>query len=156
MNPANPCPCGSGRAYEACCGRYHGGIRASTAEALMRSRYSAYVLKLSDYLRDTWHSGTRPAMLDLERDDAKWCGLEIRQISGGSEMDQNGEIEFVARWLSSDGRCGALHERSRFVREAGHWLYVDGELLPSAVSKVGRNDPCPCGSGKKYKQCCGR
>lgn len=122
----------------------------------MRSRYCAYVLKLADYLRDTWHASTRPATLTFASDEPEWCGLEIRDIRGGSEMDQYGEVEFIARWLSPDGRCGALHERSRFVREEGRWYYVDGELMPTAISKVGRNDPCPCGSGRKFKHCCGR
>lgn len=122
----------------------------------MRSRYSAYVLKLTDYLRDTWHVSTRPVTLTFDNDEPEWCGLQIRHTSGGSETDQTGEVEFIARWFSRDDRTGSLHERSRFVREAGRWYYVDGELFPTLAAKVGRNDPCPCGSGKKYKQCCGR
>lgn len=156
MNPTTPCPCGSGRTYEACCARYHHGLAAPTAETLMRSRYSAYVLKLPDYLRDTWHTTTRPASLIFGSDEPDWCGLQIRHTRGGSEMDSNGEVEFIARWRAPDGRTGALHERSRFVREEGRWYYVDGELFPSTTTKVSRNAPCPCGSGRKFKQCCAR
>ncbi len=156
MSSTELCPCCSGHTYEACCGRYHNGFPAPTPETLMRSRYSAYVLKLSNYLCDTWHPGTCPIMLNLENDDVVWCGLEIRHTSAGSERDQIGNVEFVARWLARDGRTGVLHERSRFLLEEGRWFYVDGELIPTLTNKVGRNDPCPCSSGKKYKQCCGR
>lgn len=150
------CPCGSPLNYEDCCAPYHHGAAAPTAASLMRSRYSAYVLKLADYLRDSWHASTRPATLAFAGDDPQWCGLEIRQTRGGSADDQHGEVEFIAHWLAADGKTGALHERSRFVREEGRWYYVDGELFPVTVRKPGRNDPCPCGSGRKYKQCCGR
>lgn len=156
MTPATLCPCGSHLSYEACCARYHHGIAAPTAESLMRSRYCAYVLKLANYLRDTWHASTRPATLTFNGDEPQWCGLEIRQTSGGSESDQAGEVEFIAHWLAADGRTGALHERSCFVRDEGRWYYVDGELFPVIARKAGRNDPCPCGSGKKFKQCCRR
>lgn len=156
MNTSNPCSCGSGQTYEHCCGRYHHGSAAPTAEALMRSRYCAYVLQLVSYLRDTWHPSTRPSTLHFDGDEPRWCGLEIRDVSAGGAGDQEGVVEFVAHWLSSDAKCGALHERSRFVCEGGRWFYVDGTLYPSAIVKVGRNDPCPCGSGRKFKQCCGR
>ncbi len=150
------CPCGSSLTYEACCARFHQGLAAPTAEALMRSRYSAYVLKLADYLRATWHPSTCPATLIFSSDEPNWCGLEIRDSSGGHANEQGGEVEFIAKWVSADGRCGALHERSRFVREEGRWYYLDGELFPTACTKVGRNDLCPCGSSKKFKQCCGK
>ena len=156
MKPPISCPCGSGIGYEACCARYHNGLAALTAETLMRSRYSAYVLKLGTYLRDTWHSAARPVTLSLNNDETRWCGLEIIQCHGGSANDQTGEVEFIARWLAPDGRCGELHERSRFVCEERRWYYVDGELFPATITKVGRNDPCPCGNGRKFKQCCGR
>jgi len=156
MKSTDHCPCGTALPYEVCCARYHHGTAAPTAEALMRSRYSAYVLKLVDYLRDTWHDSTRPAKLGFETNEPIWCGLAILDTRGGSESEQTGEVEFIARWFTKDGKCGALHERSRFVHEEGRWYYVDGELMPTTSSKVGRNEPCPCGSGKKFKQCCGR
>lgn len=153
---SSACPCGSNLTYGACCARYHNGAHAPNAEALMRSRYSAYVLKLSDYLRDTWHPNTRPATITFGGDEPTWCGLKIRNNLGGSETDQQGEVEFIAHWFSREGKCGVLHERSGFVCEEGRWYYVDGEIFPTVTAKVGRNDPCPCGSGRKFKQCCGR
>lgn len=122
-----------------------------TAEALMRSRYSAFVLKLSDYLSATWHPSTRPDSLDIGNDDTVWQRLVIVSTEKGSEADRDGVVEFAAFYSG-----GQLHERSRFVKEDGRWFYVEGDILPLIASeKVGRNDPCPCGSGKKYKKCCG-
>ncbi|PIQ53789.1 MAG: hypothetical protein COW02_07255 [Comamonadaceae bacterium CG12_big_fil_rev_8_21_14_0_65_59_15] len=119
-----PCPCGSDHTYGDCCGRWHAGAVVgaypSTPEALMRSRYSAYVLGLIDYLLATWHPSTAPGELDLS--PVKWLGLEVRhaQVTGDA-----GVVEFVARWRDN-GRGVRLHEISRFVREAGRWLYIDG------------------------------
>lgn len=120
------CPCGSGRTYVGCCGVLHGGAAAADAEALMRSRYSAYVLGLGPYLLATWHPTTRPESLDLETEPRpKWLGLEIRGYRPIG--DDRAEVEFVARYKVG-GRAQRLHERSRFVRESGHWLYVDGDF----------------------------
>lgn len=119
-----PCPCGAPD-YAACCGRYHGGTPAPDAEALMRSRYSAYVLKLEPYLLSTWHPSTRPAALDLAADDAKWLGLEVKNHL--PETPDRATVEFVARYKIG-GRAHRLHEISRFMREDGHWYYVDGEF----------------------------
>ena len=117
----------------------------------MRSRYSAYVLKLNDYLRDTWHPSTRPQELDVSADDTPWQRLQIISCEKGGEVDSEGKVEFAAFYQG-----GQLHERSRFVREGGRWFYLDGEILaPLQEEKPGRNAPCPCGSGKKYKRCCG-
>ncbi len=117
-----PCPCGSGAAYAACCGRWHAGEPAPTAEALMRSRYSAYVLGLSAYVLDSWHPGTRPAEMALEP-AVKWLGLEVRRHT--AEGDR-ATVEFVAR-SKLGGRAQRLQETSRFVREGGRWYYVDGD-----------------------------
>jgi len=122
------CPCG-GADYVACCGRYHNGTPAPDAAVLMRSRYSAYALKLETYLLATWHSSTRPAALDLAADHAKWLGLEVKKHLSGS-ADQ-ATVEFVARYKIG-GHAGRLHEVSRFVREDGKWLYADGEIIRSA------------------------
>lgn len=119
-----PCPCG-GADYAACCGRYHGGVPVPDAEALMRSRYSAYVLKLEPYLLATWHPSTRPESLDLDSDNAKWLGLEVKNHSQQDPV--HATVEFVARYKIG-GRAHRLHEISRFVREDGRWLYVDGEF----------------------------
>lgn len=122
------CPCGSGASYEACCGRWHHGesrLMAPTAEALMRSRYSAYVRQLGDYLLDTWHASTRPpAAIEFEP-NLQWLGLEVRRHAMSGE--DRAEVEFVAR-SRLGGRATRLHECSRFVREAGRWMYVDGDL----------------------------
>ncbi|MFZ3019556.1 MAG: YchJ family metal-binding protein [Gallionella sp.] len=118
------CPCGAPD-YAACCGRYHGGIPAPDAEALMRSRYSAYVLKLEPYLLATWHATTRPATLDLAADNIKWLELEVKEHSPGDE--DRATVEFIARYKVG-GRAQRLHEVSRFAFEDGRWYYVDGEF----------------------------
>jgi SEC-C motif-containing protein len=119
------CPCESGQAYGVCCGRWHAGlaegVRAPTPEALMRSRYSAYVLGLLDYLLATWHPSTAPG--DLELPPVKWLGLELRHAQATGDA---GVVEFVAR-CRDGGRGVRLHEISRFVREDGRWLYIDGD-----------------------------
>jgi len=122
------CPCGSLAAYAACCGRWHAGplhLQAPDAESLMRSRYSAYVMGLEDYVRQTWHPSTRPEQ-PMELDPAvRWLGLEVR---GHVPRDaDNATVEFVAR-SKLGGRAARLHETSRFVREGGRWYYVDGEV----------------------------
>jgi len=120
------CPCGSGLAYPACCGRWHAGAAAPTAEALMRSRYSAFVLGLAPYLLATWHASTRPGTLDLDEAGAtKWLGLEIKRA--GQQDENHATVEFVARYRIA-GRGHRLHELSRFVREDGRWFYVDGDV----------------------------
>jgi len=123
------CPCGSGADYPSCCGRFiDAGEAVPTAECLMRSRYSAFVNKASTYLSQTWHPSTRPARLDLNSDpEPKWLGLKIVTTSEGSETDDAGEVEFVARY-KVQGRAVRLHECSRFVREKGRWYYLDGQI----------------------------
>ncbi len=127
-SPAGPCPCGSAAAYAACCGRWHAGplaLQAPTAEALMRSRYCAYVLKLEPYLLQSWHPRTRPAQPLQFEEGLKWLGLEIKHhmVTGAGSA----EVEFVAR-SKIGGRAHRLHERSRFENEGGRWTYVDGDL----------------------------
>jgi SEC-C motif-containing protein len=120
------CPCGSGTPYAGCCGRWHGGpqhLQAPTAEALMRSRYSAYVRELGDYLQDTWHPSTRPAAPPEFEPGLRWLGLEVKRHT--KLGDERAEVLFVAR-SKLGGRAHRLQECSRFVREAGRWYYVDG------------------------------
>ena len=122
------CPCGSGLAYPACCGRYHEGpqhLLAPTAEALMRSRYSAYALGLRGYLLDCWHPSTRPATLDTDPPELRWLGLQVRRHERVG--DTHALVEFVAR-SKLGGRAHRLHETSRFVCERGRWYYLDGDL----------------------------
>ena len=119
------CPCGAGAPYPGCCGRWHDGLPAPSAEALMRSRYSAYALELADYLLATWHPQTRPDRLDFSASErCRWLGLELRSQQSD---DNHATVEFVAR-SKLGGRAHRLHETSRFVREHGEWFYVDGEL----------------------------
>ncbi|MET9815787.1 MULTISPECIES: YchJ family metal-binding protein [unclassified Streptomyces] len=119
------CPCGLPEAYEACCGRFHSGsAAASTAEALMRSRYCAFVRGDAGYLLRTWHPRTRPGTLELDP-RMRWTGLEILGAQDGSAFHSTGTVEFRASY-----RGGSLHERSRFERVDGAWVYVDGEFLP--------------------------
>ena len=118
------CPCGSGAMYAACCGPLHDGNQAArTAEQLMRSRYSAFVVGDTAYLARTWHPRTRPADLDATGGPA-WQGLAVIATADGREGDSVGEVEFQA---AHDG--GVLHERSRFIRRAGRWVYVDGDVI---------------------------
>lgn len=123
---AEMCPCGSGQVLAACCGRFHAGVPAPDAESLMRSRYSAFVLGLEDYLLATWHSDTRPAGLELDASPRpQWLGLAIK---AHTRLDDNhATVEFVARY-KLNGRAFKLHETSRFERVAGRWLYVKGEI----------------------------
>jgi SEC-C motif-containing protein len=118
------------RAYGDCCGRFHAGEPADNAQKLMRSRYSAYVLRLEDYLLATWHASTRPASLDLSKSDTPhWLGLEIRSQQQGID---SARIEFIARYrLNSVGPIQRQHEISRFVREGDRWFYLDGEPPPA-------------------------
>jgi len=122
------CPCGHRLSLATCCGRYHAGtlhLQAPTAEALMRSRYTAHVLGLNDYLLATWHPSTRPATLGETEIGLRWLGLEVRRFE---ETDANhATVEFVAR-SKLGGRAHRLHEVSRFMREAGRWYYVDGDV----------------------------
>ncbi|GAA5784649.1 YchJ family protein [Chitiniphilus shinanonensis] len=126
-SPKSPsCACGLPHPYAACCGRYHAGEAAPSAEALMRSRYTAYVLGLEDYLLATWHASTRPEALGLADDaPAKWLGLEIRRAETDGER---AVVAFVARYKVG-GRAHRLSETSRFVLEDGRWYYVDGDLV---------------------------
>lgn len=124
--PTDPCPCGRPAAYAACCRPLHEGAPAADAEALMRSRYSAYVLGLADYLLATWHASTRPAALALDEEPKpKWLGLEVKRHAATGP--DSALVEFVARYRVG-GRGQRLHEVSRFRREAGRWYYVDGDI----------------------------
>lgn len=124
MATISVCPCGGGN-YAACCGPFHAGLAAPDAERTMRSRYSAYVLRLESYLLATWHADTRPTSLDLLADNEKWLGLEIKKHLALS--DELASVEFVARY-KINGRAHRLHEISRFLRVDGQWFYVDGEF----------------------------
>ena len=151
----DPCPCGTGKTYDQCCGPLLAGRqKPSTAEQLMRSRFTANVIGKGAYLQATWHPDTCPA--GEIREFLPWFRLEVLAVKQGQAGDARGEVEFKA-WYQQGVTTGLLHERSRFIRLEDGWRYVDGLILPAtpaAPGKVGRNSPCPCGSGKKFKRCC--
>lgn len=142
------CPCGTEQPYAACCQPYHTGDAAPAPEALMRSRYSAFVLALPDYLLATWHPDTRPATLTLDQ-SPDWVGLQV--LSSGQQGDQ-GQVHFRAIHRLPDG-FGYLEERSDFRRQDGAWYYLHGDTREGRLDP-GRNERCPCGSGRKFKACC--
>ena len=135
MKPPASCPCG-GPSYATCCGPFiHGAAIPPDAESLMRSRYTAYTLRDEAYLRSTWHSSTCPPDPILAEDEGlHWLGLEVesalrlrqRKVKAEAGPDQD-SVEFVARY-KINGRAHRLHELSRFVREGGRWLYLDGSF----------------------------
>ena len=125
VNPEKLCPCDSGARYAQCCQALHQGQQAADAAALMRSRYCAFVLGDADYLRRSWYPSQCPADLNLDP-DIRWLGLKIKsQRSTGAD---SAEVEFIARFRKGGGSAQRQHECSRFVRENGHWFYVDGDL----------------------------
>jgi SEC-C motif-containing protein len=165
INQADPCPCTSGQTYADCCSAYIAGARAApTAEALMRSRYSAFAVEAIDYLEESLLPGTRgdfdrQSVVDWSR-SSKWTGLDILATEAGGPDDREGVVEFAARF-QIDGDDRVHQETARFSKKDGRWYYVEGRIgkkqqtIVREGPKLGRNDPCSCGSGKKYKKCCG-
>ena len=159
-----PCPCGSGQPYDQCCQpMIQGDARAQTAEQLLRSRYSAHVKEQIDYIYDTTYPTQR---VNINRNQvaewsrkSQWLGLEILNVHNGQAADESGTIEFMAYYRDKDKKI-THHETATFKKDAGCWFFFDGQA-PKPVQvirkspKVGRNDPCPCGSGRKFKKCCG-
>ena len=160
------CPCNSNLTYEICCGMYHNNPgTAPTAEALMRSRYSAFFLKKFDYIERTQKLSENPkqkvAEIQNANDSTQWIKLEILETEDGLEQDQTGMVAFSAHFKEGQ-HIGKLSERSLFKRVKKEWFYISGEhevkgstpLVKSPEMNIGRNDPCHCGSGKKFKKCC--
>jgi len=155
------CPCGSGNDYTSCCEPIISGSKsADTAEQMMRARYSAHVKVEVDFIYESTHPDCREGYDHKGTKDwaekAEWHGLEIVGTTAGGPEDKEGEVEFIARFRDKSG-IRAHHERGHFKRKKKQWLFTEGEMVKSApisVTKIGRNDPCPCGSGKKYKKCC--
>ncbi|MBN20285.1 MAG: hypothetical protein CL678_03270 [Bdellovibrionaceae bacterium] len=159
------CSCGLGPSYENCCLPIIQGKKiAETAEQLMRSRYSAYVHSELKYLFDSLHPKSRG---DFDEqgvkewaNQAQWEGLEILSTDQGQQGDAVGTVEFIARYKMGD-KEESHHETATFERnKEGHWSFMDGKVNVTAPirrteEKIGRNDPCSCGSGKKFKKCCG-
>ena len=165
MKNEDTCPCKSGKTFGECCGPIiSGSVRAETAEALMRARYSSYVTGDGDFLMS---SATREVQAEFGDEalkalkaSARWHGLEIIRTERGGPGDDDGVVEFRALYTANGEFCNH-HEVSKFVRERDGWKFADGELVGEKPvvreePKVGRNEPCPCGSGRKYKKCCGR
>lgn len=157
------CPCGSGLNYTECCGAVIAGNRnARTAEELMRARYSAYAKGEIDFIYNSTHPEKRS---DFDREgtvnwskNSEWLKIEILSTTGGTENDTEGEVEFVASF-KYNGVAQKHHELAKFSKTGETWYFDDGKPVNAkplkAPDRPGRNDPCSCGSGKKYKKCCG-
>lgn len=158
------CPCGSQIEYSECCAQLHQGNKtAEKAVELMKARYSAFVKEEIDFIDSTHVPGT----VDFNREEAAewaknsiWKKLEIVKTENGEPSDDNGIVEFKAFYDDQKGNQYIHHEIAKFKKMDGKWFYEDGEIpdttpFTRATPKVGRNEPCPCGSGKKFKKCCG-
>jgi len=159
----NLCPCCSGLDKDDCCAPFLAGTPAPTALALMRSRYTAYATGYIDYIKETCSPALQADFSRAETEsfskNVSWQGLDILRVAEGGTEDCTGQVEFIARY-AYQGKNHTLHELSDFTKIDGHWFYSGGIIHPQAETttravKTGRNDPCPCGSGKKFKKCCG-
>ncbi|GAA3932279.1 YchJ family protein [Litoribacillus peritrichatus] len=127
QNKTKPCPCGSNKRFDLCCGPYINGVKKpSTAKALMKSRFTAYALANEEYLKATWHPFSCPQKLELNKDKTQWQQLKILGSKKGKSLDKKGWVAFAAFYLDESGQQGVLKEESLFVREAGQWLYHSG------------------------------
>lgn len=154
-----PCPCGTGRKHEECCGPLLAGARpAATAEELMRSRFTAHVARDWRYLHATYRPTARKPYVEEDAVEIPWTRLVVHAHEPGSSPDQ-AFVDFSAYYATEEGEQ-ALHEKAEFARSEGRWLYTrnvrNGPAPAKAAPKAGRNDPCPCGSGRKFKHCCAR
>lgn len=157
------CPCGSGSSLNGCClSLIEGKKTAATAEELLRARYTAFTQGHIDYILDTHHSKTRNEVKREEIEEwsknSQWLGLKIVEKKAGEANDQQGIIVFCASY-SADGETEEHWEQSFFEKENGQWKFLDAKGVHFGPyrreePKIGRNDPCTCGSGKKYKKCC--
>ncbi|MCV3767894.1 YchJ family protein [Rhizobium sp. TRM95796] len=155
------CPCGSGRFEISCCDPYLAGKPAPTAESLMRSRYTAFTRGDLDHIERTCAGEARLAFhrasLALSIAKTEWLGLTIEDVRAGGEEDEKGTVRFTVRYREG-GRLFSQTETSEFQRLADGWRYMRGDVgraSQPAATASGRNNPCPCGSGKKFKKCCG-
>jgi SEC-C motif-containing protein len=158
------CHCGSGKDYSECCELFiKGKSNPKTAQELMRARYCAFVEQEIDFIMDTVYPDQPNAMTReaVERwaANTEWKGLEIISTENGGVDDSKGMVEFKA-YSTVENTTQAHHEKAHFIKKGKKWFFEDGEAVsPEQIKreapKTGRNDPCPCGSGKKYKKCCG-
>jgi SEC-C motif domain protein len=161
------CPCCSALPFDQCCGPIlEGAVKAATPERVMRARYTAYARVDTNYLVASLHPDAREGF-DVESarqwaEGAEWQGLEIVACSGGEPNADEGSVEFIARYrVKAQDQVQEHHELAQFAKQGGEWFFVDGAMVAPQpfvrdAPKVGRNDPCSCGSGRKYKKCCGR
>lgn len=147
---------------ERCMEYIDGKSEPKTAEELMKSRYTAYATGNIDYIMDTHDPETKEGISKEETEEwaknSEWLGLEILATEAGQEEDERGIVEFKATFVEG-GEEHIHHEKSAFVKKDGKWYYHGWMPLQQTIvkeKKIGRNDPCPCGSGKKYKKCCGK
>ncbi|MBX7147862.1 YchJ family protein [bacterium] len=158
------CPCDSGKKFKECCEPFlTGAEKPKTAEALMRSRYSAFASHNTDYILETIDpQGPKDydrASIEAWATNSEWKGLEIVSTDKGASHDNTGMVEFKAKF-KAEGNDLVHHEKAQFLKRNGVWFYADGKVLGAPTvkretPKIGRNDPCSCGSGKKFKKCCG-
>ena len=157
------CPCGSNVSYAECCRPLIKGEKpAMKAQQLMRSRYSAYVKKEIGYILTSLHPDHRSDYDEKSTrawaESAEWHTFEIVETKGGGAEDREGKVEFIVTYSQNNVKT-EHHELSSFKKEGGTWYFVTGRNMPkkpvNAAPKIGRNDPCSCGSGKKFKKCCG-
>ncbi len=163
MSETQQCHCQSGKPFAECCEPYIKGVNnPPTAEALMRSRYSAYVTEDIPYLANTLHPKEREDFDEAGAAkwarEANWQGLEVVRTDKGSANDSKGEVEFKVSYKRHGSTC-IHHERAEFRKSEGIWYFFDGKMISDGPAKregpkIGRNELCPCGSGKKYKRCC--
>jgi len=157
-DPSAPCPCGSGKTFADCCGPVLAGTRLpATAEELMRARFTAHATRDFGFVHRTYFPTSRiPYTPSPDEPNTNWTRLVVHEAAPGRNPD-TATVEFSAYALEN-GQEHVLQEKAEFVREDGKWLYTralrEGPAPVRAAAKVGRNDPCPCGSGKKYKHCC--
>lgn len=157
LNEPQECPCGGGEFSQCCQPIIHGSEQSPTAERLMRARYSAYATGAIEFLGKSTHSRTRkqfdPEGAARWSQDSRWLGLTI--LGSDSSLPDRAHVNFEARFEDKGGELIVHRERSLFERESGEWRFVSGGAIPATSQKIGRNEPCPCGSGRKHKKCCG-
>ncbi|MCC6785156.1 MAG: YchJ family protein [Planctomycetes bacterium] len=159
------CPCGSGSAFEQCCGPYLSGERwPDSAATLMRARYTAFATGNVDFILGSHDPATRDELdrnlIEQWSKQSEWHGFDVIDVQKGGVDDEEGSVEFIARY-AIQGKEQEHHELATFAKVDGNWYFIDGLVAGQAtyrreVPKIGRNDPCACGSGKKFKKCCGK
>lgn len=157
------CPCQSQKPSAECCQPFlDGKAWPETAEQLMRARYTAFATGSVDFIIESHDPSTRDEVDRTTTEHwskkSEWIGFELVNVEGGEAGDTDGRVEFIARYKVKGDEV-AHHETAVFHKKSDKWYFCDSEMaghetFVRQTEKVGRNDPCPCGSGKKYKKCC--